>query len=173
MTPSYLIAATRSRATWSPYCWDQTCWVIVPPGLRRAVALVTNRPVAADRFTLRLFPVPEPTRSVVVVRGDRAAVAFVTKRPVRALRLTDRAMVSSSGTLIRGGGRPFAGACGSIRIASTTNHGTCGSDLELLGGPAATGPPFCVSDKPTLTAYAYPIFTARVKTSRSGRSIAS
>lgn len=75
---------------------DQTCWVMVPPGLRRTVASVTNRPVDAERLTLRLFPVPAPTRSVVVVRGDLAAVALVTKRPVRALRLTDRAMVSSS-----------------------------------------------------------------------------
>jgi hypothetical protein len=70
--------------------------VIVPPGFRRAVASVTNRPVEADRFTLRSFPVPKPTRSVVVVRGDREAAALVTNRPVLALRLTDRAMVSSS-----------------------------------------------------------------------------
>lgn len=69
---------------------------MVPPGFRRAVASVPNRPVEAERFTLLLLLVPEPTRSVVVVRGDRFAVDLVTKRPVRALRLTDRAMVSSS-----------------------------------------------------------------------------
>lgn len=123
---------------------------MVPPGLRRTVASVTNRPVDAERLTLRLFPVPVPTRSVVVVRGDLAAVALVTKRPVRALRLTDRAMVSSSEHSSEGEGAPFAGACGSVRIASTTNHGTCGPDLELLGGPAGTGPPFFVSELPTL-----------------------
>lgn len=83
----------------------QTCCVIVPLGFRRTVASVTNLPVAAERFTLRPFPVPLPTLSVVVVRGDRAAAAFVTNRPVRALRLTDRAMVSSSEHSSEGEGR--------------------------------------------------------------------
>lgn len=68
------------------------CW-IVPPGLRFAVPSVTNRPVDAERFTDRLFPVPEPTRSVVVLPGHRETVAFETNRPVLALRLTLRAMV--------------------------------------------------------------------------------
>ncbi|GLB69503.1 hypothetical protein AHIS1636_39480 [Arthrobacter mangrovi] len=99
----------------------------------------------AERCTLRLFVVPEPTRSVVVVRGDLAAVALLTKRPVRALRLTDLAMVSSSEHSAEGREAILA-ACDSVRIASTTNHGTCGSYLELLGGSGATGPPFACQD---------------------------
>lgn len=66
---------------------------MVPPGFRLAVASVTKRPVDADRFTAREFPVPLPTRSVVVFPGHRAAVALLTNRPVPAERLTLRAMI--------------------------------------------------------------------------------
>lgn len=122
---------------------SHTCWVIVPPGLRRAVPSVTNRPVDAERDTAWLLLVPEPTRSVVVVRGDRVAAALVTKRPVRALRLTDLAMVSSWEPWTRGR-VTLLGSWNSARIARTTNHGTCDSHLELLGGSGPTDPPFCV-----------------------------
>ena len=130
---------------------DQTCWVMVPPGLRRTVASVTNRPVDAERLTLRLFPVPAPTRSVVVVRGDRAAVALVTKRPVRALRLTDRAMVSSSEHSSEG-----EGAHSRAPVAPLESLVPLTMELAVLtsscwGGPAGTGPPFFVSDLPTLS----------------------
>ena len=67
----------------------------MPPGLRLPVAVVTNRPVEAERVTARVLPVPEPTRSVVVLPGQRAAVALLTKRPLDADLLTDLAMVTS------------------------------------------------------------------------------
>lgn len=75
----------------------QTRWVIVPPGLRRPVCSVTNRPLEADRVTDRELLVPAPTRSVVVLPGQRATVALLTKRPDDADRFTDLAMVTSEG----------------------------------------------------------------------------
>jgi hypothetical protein len=67
---------------------------MVPPGFRLAAALVTNLPDDAERFTERLLPVPEPTRSVVVLPGQRAAAALVTKRPDEAERFTERGIVA-------------------------------------------------------------------------------
>lgn len=66
---------------------------MVPPGLRLAVAPVTNRPDDAERLTVRLLLVPGPTRSDVDLPGHRAAAALVTKRPDEAERLTVRAML--------------------------------------------------------------------------------
>jgi hypothetical protein len=63
----------------------QTRCVIVLAGCRRAVALDTNCPVLADRFTARELLVEPPTRSVVVRPGERRAVALETNRPVDAL----------------------------------------------------------------------------------------
>ena len=77
---------------------------MVPPGLRRAVPAVTNLPVDADRFTVRLLPVPLPTRSVVVFPGHRAVVALLTNRPVPALRFTDLLAMASSLDTSREGG---------------------------------------------------------------------
>lgn len=88
-----MVAAPRNCRTATP---AHTCCWIVPPGFRRKVASVTNRPVLADRLTVRLFPVPDPTRSVVVVPGERRTARVDTKRPVRALRLTDLAMRMAS-----------------------------------------------------------------------------
>lgn len=85
---------------------DYTCWVMVPPGLRRTVASVTKRPELADRFTERLLPVPLPTRSVVVLPGQRAVAALLTNRPEPALRLTDLATASSKGHIPGKEGRP-------------------------------------------------------------------
>lgn len=65
---------------------------MVPPGFLFTVASVTKRPVDADRFTVREFPVPLPTRSVVVFPGHRATVELLTNRPEPADRLTVRAM---------------------------------------------------------------------------------
>lgn len=64
----------------------------MPPGFRLAVAWVTNRPLEAERATVRLLPVPEPTLSVVVLAGHRATVALDTNLPLEAERLTDRAI---------------------------------------------------------------------------------
>lgn len=75
----------------------QTRWVMVPDGLRVAVAFLTKRPVVSDLFTVRALPVPRPTRSlVVVVRGPRRADALLTNLPVRPLLLTVRAIGSRS-----------------------------------------------------------------------------
>lgn len=110
------------------------------------VASVTNLPVEADRFTLRPFPVPLPTRSVVVVRGDRAAVAFVTKRPVLALRLTDRAMVSSLEHSLEGeGGHAWAPwtpleSLLPLTMELAVQTSSCWAD------PLSRGPPFYVPD---------------------------
>lgn len=61
--------------------------VMVVFGWRAAVALLTNRPVMADRLPVALLG----TVWWTVVLGDRAAVRAVTKRPERALRATDLA----------------------------------------------------------------------------------
>lgn len=96
----------------------QTRWVMVPPGLRRAVAVVTNRPVRAERFTVRLLPVVPPMRSVTVRAGDLRVVARDMNRPVDALRETERARAMMVSPLLmrcgvaewtRGRGRASAG----------------------------------------------------------------
>lgn len=75
----------------------QTCWLIVPPGLRLAAPSVMKQPLDADRFTVLAFPAPDPTRSVVVLPGQWAAAALDTKRPVPALLFTLRPMRASLG----------------------------------------------------------------------------
>lgn len=59
---------------------------MVPPGSLLPREVGTKRPVAAERVTVRLLLVPDPTRSVVVLLGQRAAADFGTKRPEAALR---------------------------------------------------------------------------------------
>lgn len=71
-----------------------TCCVMVPLGSLLPRLSGTKRPVEAERVTVRLLPVPEPTRSVVVFPGHRAAAARETKRPLDALRLTERAIAA-------------------------------------------------------------------------------
>lgn len=73
---------------------------MVPPGLRRPVAGVTNRPLDAERVTARELLVPLPTRSVVVLPGQRATAALLTKRPLPAERFTDLAMVITSRVIV-------------------------------------------------------------------------
>ena len=58
------------------------------PGCRRAVATLTNLPVAAERYPVALLPTVIET----VVRGDRRMAALVTNRPLRADLSTDLAM---------------------------------------------------------------------------------
>lgn len=106
--------------------WSQTFWLMVPPGLRLAVAVVTNRPDEADRLTDRLLLVPGPTRSVVVLLGRRAAVALVTKRPDEAERFTVRAIV-----------RPFPNAYPGLRNRPTPCLGAC--EAGNLTVPALIG----------------------------------
>lgn len=74
----------------------------MPPGLRLTVASVTNRPVEADLFTVRLLPLPDPTFSVVVFPGHRATVAFETNLPLPALLLMLRAMMDPSPSTLPG-----------------------------------------------------------------------
>ena len=62
----------------------QTICRIVPPGLRRAAAADTNRPVVAERYTGLALRVPRPTRSLVVVRADRVAAPLDANRPLPA-----------------------------------------------------------------------------------------
>ena len=56
---------------------------------------MTNLPVDAERETVRLLPVPDPTRSVVVFPGDRATVALLTNRPDLADLCTDFDMATA------------------------------------------------------------------------------
>lgn len=99
VVPRGLPAFVPSRDGWcesvplSHHPRHHTRWLIVPPGSPSARRSVTNRPVEAERRTVRMLLVPDPTRSVVVLLGQRAAAAFETNRPVRALRLTERAML--------------------------------------------------------------------------------
>lgn len=60
---------------------------------------MTNRPVVADRVTLRRLLVPAPTRSVVVLVGHRAAEAFDTNRPVLADLFTERRAIARTSFL--------------------------------------------------------------------------
>ena len=57
--------------------------------------MVTNCPLEADRCTVVLLLVPDPTRSVVVLLGHLAAAALLTKRPDEAERLTERPMLGA------------------------------------------------------------------------------
>lgn len=80
---------------------NQTCWLIVPLGFRLPAAVVTNRPVEAERVTARVLLVPAPTRSVVVLPGHLATVALETNRPLIADRFTLAISVTSEGDRTR------------------------------------------------------------------------